>query len=91
MGAHASPHWQRFDLLFPFKYFLLRLHVRVCMVSAVSTGRFLLLGVQKIGRYEVLSHLASGGMGQVYLARATGLGGFERQVVVKTLDLSDHR
>jgi serine/threonine protein kinase len=27
-------------------------------------------------------------MGQVYLARSTGLGGFERQVVVKTLDLS---
>lgn len=26
-------------------------------------------------------------MGQVYLARSTGLGGFERQVVVKTLDL----
>ncbi len=47
-----------------------------------------MLGVQKIGRYEVLSHLASGGMGQVYLARSTGLGGFERQVVVKTLDLS---
>jgi serine/threonine-protein kinase len=45
-------------------------------------------GVQRIGRYEVLNHLASGGMGQVYLARATGLGGFERQVVVKTLDLS---
>ncbi|HSD87819.1 MAG TPA: protein kinase [Kofleriaceae bacterium] len=44
--------------------------------------------MQRIGRYEVLSHLASGGMGQVYLARATGLGGFERQVVVKTLDLS---
>jgi eukaryotic-like serine/threonine-protein kinase len=51
-------------------------------------GVVALLGVQKIGRYEILSHLASGGMGQVYLARATGLGGFERQVVVKTLDLS---
>ncbi len=47
-----------------------------------------MFGVQRIGRYEVLNHLASGGMGQVYLARTTGLGGFERQVVVKTLDLS---
>jgi serine/threonine-protein kinase len=42
--------------------------------------------VDRIGRYEVVEHLASGGMGQVYLARSTGLGGFERQVVVKTLD-----
>jgi serine/threonine-protein kinase len=50
--------------------------------------RDIVFGVQRIGRYEVLNHLASGGMGQVYLARATGLGGFERQVVVKTLDLS---
>jgi serine/threonine-protein kinase len=44
------------------------------------------IGVERIGRYEVVEHLASGGMGQVYLARATGLGGFQRQVVVKTLD-----
>jgi serine/threonine-protein kinase len=42
--------------------------------------------LERIGRYEVVGHLAAGGMGQVYLARATGLGGFERQVVVKTLD-----
>ncbi|MEO8841834.1 MAG: serine/threonine-protein kinase [Kofleriaceae bacterium] len=48
-----------------------------------------MLGVERIGRYEVLGHLASGGMGQVYLARTTGLGGFERQVVVKTLDVVD--
>jgi serine/threonine protein kinase len=45
--------------------------------------------VHRIGRFEVLSHLASGGMGQVYLAKTTGLGGFERQVVVKTLDVDD--
>ncbi|MBX3160498.1 MAG: serine/threonine protein kinase [Deltaproteobacteria bacterium] len=38
-----------------------------------------------IGRYELIEHLASGGMGQVYLARATGLGGFERRVVIKVL------
>ncbi|NVB84639.1 MAG: protein kinase [Kofleriaceae bacterium] len=56
-------------------------------MSAVSQVGYV-LGVQRIGRYEVLNHLASGGMGQVYLARATGLGGFERQVVVKTLDTS---
>ena len=43
-------------------------------------------GVQRIGRYEVLDHLASGGMGHVYLARATGPGGFERLAVIKTLD-----
>src|SRR5882757_6932063 len=28
-------------------------------------------------------------MGQVYLAKTTGLGGFERHVVVKTLDVDD--
>src|SRR3954451_22517473 len=58
----------------------------MCMVGAARERS--VIGGRRIGRYEVLSHLASGGMGQVYLARATGLGGFERQVVVKTLDLS---
>jgi serine/threonine-protein kinase len=43
--------------------------------------------VERIGRYELVSHLASGGMGHVYLARFGGLGGFERHVVLKTLDL----
>jgi serine/threonine-protein kinase len=47
------------------------------------------LGDKRIGKYEVIDHLASGGMGQVYLARATGLGGFERRVVIKTLDTND--
>jgi serine/threonine protein kinase len=40
---------------------------------------------QRVGRYEVLSHLATGGMAQIYLARQTGLGAFERHVVLKTI------
>jgi serine/threonine protein kinase len=38
-----------------------------------------------IGRYQVLSHLATGGMAQIYLARQSGLGAFERHVVLKTI------
>lgn len=45
--------------------------------------------MQRIGRYEVVEHLASGGMGRVYLAKATGVGGFERHVVVKALHVRD--
>jgi eukaryotic-like serine/threonine-protein kinase len=45
---------------------------------------------QRLGRYELLRHLASGGMAQVYLARATGPGGFARHVVLKTIP-AEHR
>jgi serine/threonine-protein kinase len=38
-----------------------------------------------VGRYEVISHLATGGMAQIFLARQTGLGSFERHVVLKTI------
>jgi hypothetical protein len=41
---------------------------------------------QRIGKYEVVAHLAAGGMGQVYLGKVVGPGGFERHCVVKTLD-----
>jgi serine/threonine protein kinase len=39
----------------------------------------------RIGRYEVLKHLATGGMAHIFLARQTGLGEFERHVVLKTI------
>ncbi len=40
---------------------------------------------QRVGRYEVITHLATGGMAQIYLARQSGLGQFERHVVLKTI------
>jgi len=45
-----------------------------------------------VGRYQLLHRLASGGMGTVYAARATGVGGFERLVAVKVLHphLAEH-
>jgi serine/threonine protein kinase len=43
----------------------------------------------RLGRYELISHLATGGMGRVSLARVKGESGFERHVVIKSLDLVD--
>src|SRR5690349_16753181 len=38
-----------------------------------------------LGKYELVRHLASGGMARVYLARVSGVGGFQRHVVLKTV------
>jgi len=40
---------------------------------------------QRLGRYEILHLLASGGMGSVYAGRRAGVAGFERLVAVKVL------
>ncbi len=40
---------------------------------------------RKIGRYEVLQRLGHGGMASVFLARATGSAGFEKQVAIKVI------
>jgi serine/threonine protein kinase len=37
------------------------------------------------GKYDVTRHLADGGMAQVYLARTSGIEGFEKTVVIKRL------
>ena len=40
---------------------------------------------RKLGRYELLRRLAKGGMGEIYLARVRGAGGFEKTVILKTI------
>jgi serine/threonine-protein kinase len=42
-------------------------------------------GRQRIDRYELVGEIASGGMATVYLARLTGVGGFQRFVAIKRL------
>jgi serine/threonine-protein kinase len=40
---------------------------------------------KKLGKYELLALLATGGMAEIHLARQTGIRGFERLVVVKKI------
>lgn len=39
----------------------------------------------RLGRYEIIGRLATGGMAEILLGRITGLGGFERPVVIKRI------
>ena len=41
--------------------------------------------MDRLGRYEVLCPIASGGMATVYLGRVRGVGGFERLVAIKLM------
>lgn len=41
--------------------------------------------VQKIGRYDILGQLATGGMAEILLGRLVGPSGFERVVVIKRI------
>ncbi|MET0790273.1 MAG: serine/threonine-protein kinase [Polyangiaceae bacterium] len=43
------------------------------------------VGRQRVDRYELMGEIASGGMATVYLARLTGVGGFQRFVAMKRL------
>jgi serine/threonine-protein kinase len=43
------------------------------------------LAGRRVGRYEILARLATGGMAGVYVARALGVAGFERLFAIKVL------
>lgn len=47
-------------------------------MSGIETG-------DRLGRYEIVTKLATGGMAELYLARERGLGGLERLVVIKRI------
>src|SRR4051812_37363707 len=39
----------------------------------------------RIGKYEIVHRIACGGMAEIYLARASGIHGFEKYVVLKRI------
>jgi serine/threonine protein kinase len=39
----------------------------------------------KLGKYEIIKRLATGGMAEIFLARASGLPGFQKMVVIKRI------
>src|SRR5258706_16299920 len=39
----------------------------------------------RLGKYELLMPLAAGGMARIYIGRSTGIGQFERHVVLKMI------
>ncbi|MBA3463285.1 MAG: serine/threonine protein kinase, partial [Deltaproteobacteria bacterium] len=45
----------------------------------------------KLGRYEIVQHLAQGGMADVLLGRTVGIEGFERHVVIKRIHAEQAR
>src|SRR5512140_2220726 len=55
------------------------------MNTSPSTARLRPFRPQPFGRYTLLSHLATGGMGEIYLARLEGAQGFEKLCVIKKI------
>ncbi|WP_235685884.1 serine/threonine-protein kinase [Corallococcus silvisoli] len=55
------------------------------MSSSTQPARLRPFRPQPFGRYTLLSHLATGGMGEIYLARLEGAQGFEKLCVIKKI------
>src|SRR4029079_5897106 len=54
-------------------------------MAAASPVRPMTPFPERIGRYELLLPIGSGGMATVFLARAQGVGGFERDVALNII------
>jgi len=55
--------------------------VGVVSASVLKSGNL----PEKIGRYQVVGHLATGGMAEVFLGKLVGPSGFQRPVVIKRI------
>ena len=54
------------------------------MNAREASARHSLVGT-RIGKFDVISEIGTGGMAAVYLARSTGTGGFNRLVAIKVM------
>ncbi|HLK92363.1 MAG TPA: protein kinase [Polyangia bacterium] len=53
--------------------------------QAVAAPNGLIAPGTQVGRYEIVHRIACGGMAEIYLARASGIYGFEKYVVLKRI------
>jgi serine/threonine protein kinase len=61
------------------------MHPGTSGVSADANPGFVTEPQERIGRYDLVRRLGSGGMAEVHLARASGIEGFEKLVVLKRI------
>lgn len=52
---------------------------------APATSTPLIAPGARVGKYEIVQRLACGGMAEIYLARASGIHGFEKYIVLKRI------
>src|SRR5262249_27003732 len=54
-----------------------------CCIASIET--IITRVRERLGRYELVGRLATGGMGELFVARAAGAGGIEKRLVVKRI------
>lgn len=63
----------------------MKAQVRGSPLTASESGSRLVRFPQPFGKYTLISHLATGGMAYVFLARQQGPAGFEKECVIKRI------